>query len=161
MILYKKMSLFDAPEGSILAHGCNARGIWGGGIAATFRKKYPKSYVQYNTYCLEYLKTHPKYGAVGTALITREENKRFVGCLITSANYGAKVDDPEIIVAQTYLALDNLFKDSMVCVYKTPIYCNKFNSGLFQVPWHETEKALKYFINRYKIQVTVCDPDYP
>lgn len=31
MLKYEKMSLFDAPPGAILMHGCNAQGVWGRG----------------------------------------------------------------------------------------------------------------------------------
>lgn len=160
MISYKKMSLFDAPEGSILAHGCNAQGVWGSGIAAPFKDKYPRSWKEYNTFCLENFKADPKYGAVGRTLITHQENKRFVGCLITSLSYGRDKDTPDDIIAQTYLALDEFFQDYLAAGYNgKPIYSNKFNSGMFKVDWARTEKVLQYFVKRYDVEWVVCDPE--
>jgi len=157
MIIYKKMSLFDAPEGSILVHGCNAQGVWGSGIAAPFKARYPRSWKEYNSYCLKALEKDPKYGAVGTTLITSQENKRFVGCLITSFSYGKDKDSVADIVAQTFLALDSLFRQA--AALEKPIYSNKFNSGMFKVDWQYTERCLKYFVNRYNVEWIVCDPE--
>jgi ADP-ribose 1''-phosphate phosphatase len=160
MIIYKKMSLFDAPEGAMLIHGCNARGIWGAGIAAAFKSKYPRSFQDYADYCERCLNVDKEYGSVGTACISGQENKRFVVSLITSFDFGHLKDSPAFIVAQTYLALSDFFALGYKHKYKDkPIYCNKFNSGMFKVPWHETEKVLRYFSERYKVDITVCDPD--
>lgn len=157
MITYKKMSLFDAPEGSILVHGCNAQGVWGSGIAAPFKAQYPRSWREYNEYCLKALEKDNEYGAVGTTLITSQENKRFVGCLITSFSYGKDRDSRPDILGQTYLALDSLFRNA--ALKGKPIYSNRFNSGMFQVHWDHTESVLKYFVKRYDVEWIVCDPD--
>lgn len=160
MITYKKISLFDAPEGSILVHGCNGQGVWGSGIAKPFKEKYPRSWVEYNKYCVDALAKDKKFGAVGTTLITSQENKRFVGCLITSVSYGPDKDSVADIVAQTFLALDSLFRNLKESgELSRPIYSNKFNSGMFKVDWQYTERCLKYFTNRYGVEWVVCDPD--
>lgn len=160
MISYKKMSLFDAPEGSILVHGCNAQGVWGSGIAAPFKEKYPRSWKEYNSYCEKALEKDKKFGAVGTTLITNQENKRFIGCLITSFSYGKDRDSVEDIVAQTFLALDSLFRNLKESnELDRPIYSNKFNSGMFKVDWRYTERCLQYFVKRYGVEWVVCDPE--
>jgi ADP-ribose 1''-phosphate phosphatase len=159
-IEYKKMSLFDAPEHSILVHGCNAKGVWGSGIAVPFKEKFPRAFKEYNEYCLAMLEAEPKYGAVGSALLADRDNKYYVGCLITSFDYGRNRDDPHTIIGQTYLALhdfvrglqfDNRMSDT--------IYSNKFNSGMFKVDWKYTETVILYFVNRYNLNWVVCDPD--
>lgn len=158
MLSYKKMSLFDATIGGILVHGCNAQGVWGSGIAVPFKQKFPRAWKQYNDYCLMMLEDDKKFGAVGTSFITNYENGYNVGCLITSFSYGHDKDSPEKIALQTILALDNFYKEY---VYEghvnTTIYSNKFNSGLFNVPWEKTEKALEYFVKRYNLNWVVCD----
>lgn len=156
MITHKKMSLFDAPEGSIIVHACNAQGVWGSGIAEAFKAKYPRSFKEYNEFCMEGLKKDPAFGRVGSTLVTNQENKRFVGCLITSFDYGRNKDNPEDIIAQTYLALDALFKERDMTGH--PIYSNKFNSGMFKVDWQYTERVLRYFVKRYNLEWVVCDP---
>lgn len=156
-IRYYKISLFDAPQGCPIVHGCNAQGVWGSGIAAPFKDLYPRSYFEYHTYCVKALEKDPKFGAVGTTLITHQENKRKVGCLVTSFDYGKNRDTPEDILAQTYLALDSFCKQHTDIT--VPVYSNKFNSGMFKVPWEDTVKVLEYFVKRYNLVWCVCDPD--
>jgi O-acetyl-ADP-ribose deacetylase (regulator of RNase III) len=44
-----------------LAHGCNAQGVMGAGIAAQFRSRYPEMYREYRKWCHE---TLPSLGDV-------------------------------------------------------------------------------------------------
>lgn len=143
MITYKKMSLFDAPKGALLMHACNAQGVWGSGIAKEFKVRYPAAFEWYRMCCdIEDM--------VGQACISG-----YVGCLVTSENYGNKKDSPDKIIIQTILALQSLIDQTS----EKTIYCNKFNSGLFAVPWERTEAVLEYFSERYGIEFVVCDPD--
>lgn len=159
-LTYKKMSLFDAPKGSVIAHGCNAQGVWGRGIAVPFKANFPNAFKEYNHACEYGLKINPEHGIVGTTVLTKEENGYRVGCLITSTNFGKKNDKPGTIIVQTILALRDLLGYLNTYELKTePIYSNKFNSGLFKVPWGSTEKVIKYFCERYDINWIVCDPD--
>lgn len=130
-VLNVKGSLFDAPVGSILVHACNARGVWGTGIAVEFKKRFPESFDFYHEFCME-----EGNKLLGVTILCPEENGYFVGCLITSDGYGKFKDSPEDILKNTRLALP--------CVLDTvlPIHSNKFNSGLFAVPWNDTEKVL-------------------
>ncbi len=147
MIKYKKGSIFDiAPEGSILVHACNAQGVWGSGIAKEFRKRFPKSFSEYNEFA--------KIAKVGDALLTDER----IGCLFTSNNYGILVDSPESIVHNTRSAILNLLEtiDSEE-MGDLPIYSNKFNSGLFNVPWEQTEAILKYYEDYFSFNWIVCE----
>lgn len=146
MIIYKKMSLFDAPEGSILVHGCNAKGVWGSGIAKEFKLRFPNSFLQYHNHC--------KDNGVGTFFLTEPENTYKVGCLITSNNYGNSVDSKEKILENTKKALNDMIKPGISAIY----YSNKFNSGLFKVPWEETEKLLESFTKKLDIDWVICDP---
>jgi len=146
------MSLFEAPRGSILAHACNAQGVWGRGIAVEFKKRFPKAFKEYAYYCT----WHPiDVGPIdGTTCLTPEENGYRVACMITSRGYGKNTDEPDDIIVNTMSALQDLLelnKDD------EPIYSNKFNSGFFNVPWKETEKVLKQFTN-HRLWV-VCDPN--
>lgn len=148
MIKYKKMNLFDAPEGSVLVHACNAQGVWGSGIAVEFKKRFPYSFEIYQDKCQNEI---PFY-LTGTAIHIYDDN---VVCLMTSENYGDKKDSVDKILIQTTLAL----KDALPGFINQKIYSNKFNSGLFGVLWEETEKILQYFVKRYNLDWTVCDPN--
>ena len=46
MITYKKGDLLSVTEG-IIAHGCNAQGVMGSGVAALVKAKYPIAFEQY------------------------------------------------------------------------------------------------------------------
>lgn len=154
------MSLFNAPKNSVLVHGCNGRGIWGAGIAKSFKEKYPNAFKEYGAYCAHKLNTDPLNGASATALLTAEDNGHRIGCLISSLDYGDKKDSPDKIALNTILALKDLLSYLNTYQLKTdPIYSNKFNSGLFKVPWHTTERILKFFVERYDINWIVCDPE--
>src|ERR1035437_7212115 len=135
-IIYKKMSLFSAPKGSFLAHGCNCQGIWGSGIAKEFKERFPTSLEEYSDYCKD-RKFRPS--ALGYSSITSEN----IICLMTSNSYGRFVDKPHEILVNTTLALQCLIYDlTDLMKQDITIYSNKFNSGLFNVPWEQTEYAL-------------------
>lgn len=146
------MNLFDAPLGSILVHAVNAQGVWGSGIAAQFKKRYPKAFEHYKKQC--------KHDGMETESDFTIENNQMIVSLFTSENYGLKVDSPEEILINTTIAL-NTFTGTLKCNEweDVPIYSNMFNSGLFKVPWKDTEKILKVFVNKYNLDWTVCDPD--
>lgn len=151
-IIYKKMSLFDAEPGSVLVHACNTRGVWGSGIAKVFKEKFPTAYSHYNKYCKD-------FGLIGTAPIF-EEGDYSVVCLLTSSGYADTLDSKDKIIVNTTLALNNFCSNEHWRYYgKRPVYSNKFNSGLFNVPWEETERILKVFVDRYDLEWIVCDPN--
>lgn len=70
MITYKKGNLLDTPD-KIIAHGCNAQGVMGSGVAKAIRDKFPKAYEDYR-------KRFP--GPIGI------ENQSVLGSVIPSIN---------------------------------------------------------------------------
>ncbi len=157
-IVYKEGSLFDAPKGSVLVHACNAQGIWGSGIAKQFHERFPESYEQYKAICsLDGFQW-------GQAFVLNIENEYRVGCLVTSGNYGQLRDPKELILKNTRLALLDILgatnKLNCFIVEGQEIHSCKFNSGLFGVPWEETEKVLLDVMNEigYNREWTVWSP---
>lgn len=157
-IVYKKGSLFDAPEGSILVHACNAQGMWGSGIAKQFAERFPVSYEDYKTIC-----SMPQF-EVGQGFVLSRENGQRIGCLITSGNYGQLRDPKDVILKNTRSALRDLLgltgKLNCWIGEDEQIHSCKFNAGLFGVPWEETEKILLDVMNeaRYNKVWTVWEP---
>lgn len=140
-IVYKEMNLFDAPAKSLLVHACNCQGVWGRGIAKDFREKFPLAYEGYKNSCNELF-------LLGRALVSIDRNY-YIGCLMTSWHYSPP-DAIPMILQNTERALESLHRHPTV-------YSNKFNSGLFGVPWEETEKILKNYLDRNRgISWTVC-----
>lgn len=143
-LTYKKMSLFDAPNGSVLVHACNSKGVWGAGIAKDMKNLFPYSWLMNQAFCL-------RKSRVGEADLTQDEY-HYVASLITSEGYGKDVDDPKEILENTREALEDLCSQ----LKGQKIYSNKFNSGYFKVPWEETEKVLKEVVEKYKLNWVVC-----
>lgn len=152
MIEYRKMSLFDAPDESIIIHAVNAQGVWGSGIAKEFKDRYPEVYNIYKGWCLD--PNSVKLGKSEYAGYTY--NNPAIGWICTSENYGSKKDSKTQILVNTTLALnDLLFRISW-----DTIYSNKFNSGLFGVPWEETEVVLKEVLKHHpSVTWIICDPN--
>lgn len=133
-LIYKKGDALNA-DCDILVHACNCKGIWGRGIAKQIREKYPIAFALYHTYCL----TNAKNALGKSFTITSAYGKPNIACLFTSIDYGSKTDSPKKILKATESALDNLLETARDgTVYASP----KFNAGLFNVPWEQTEKIL-------------------
>lgn len=133
-----KGSLFDAPKGSIIIHACNCQGMWGSGIAKEFANRFPGAYRQYRDACFT-----DKQFLLGSALLLDDMcSDHLIGCLFTSNGYGPNVDSKESILENTKLAIEDLI---FLNEYNLPMHMCKINSGLFKVPWEETEKVLKEF----------------
>jgi ADP-ribose 1''-phosphate phosphatase len=141
MIEHRKGSLFDAPDGAILAHACNAKGIWGSGIAKQFKERFPGNYDSYAWHCQR--NSRPE-SLVGTTLLLGAEAPNFEGwgiaCMFTSKGYGRDVDPPEEILLSTQCAFTDLLSQAPL---GCEIHMPKINSGLFNVPWEETQYELE------------------
>jgi len=146
-LIHKQMDLFDAPKRSYIAHACNCVGVWGKGIAKSFKEKFPKSFQSYHDYVIG---NH----CLGTAFVCEMENNFYVVCLMSSVGYDSKVGDPKSIVSATTLALNDLLQQIPP---NSIVYSNKFNSGLFNVPWEDTEKILLETLEKFpEITWIVC-----
>ena len=82
---YLKADLFIAP-GKMFAHGCNAYGVMGAGIARTIKTKFPNVY---QTYREHYLENGLNPGDVVPAYMAEtEEDERIMLNLITQVAPG-------------------------------------------------------------------------
>ncbi|KAJ5490785.1 ADP-ribose 1''-phosphate phosphatase [Penicillium diatomitis] len=127
--------LFNAPEGSALIHACNTLGVWGGGVAQSFKILYPAAFRVYREHCLQYRQFKETHAIadlsdkakglstvvlpVGTALIIppqpsdshqgkKKKKQHWVICLFTSEGIGRYVDPPAQILNNTFAALQDL-----------------------------------------------------
>ena len=132
-----------AAKKDYIAHACNAVGHWGAGFAWQLKRKFPKDFEQYKKYCLENKKNFLE-SKTGTAFVTKNK----IACLVTSYGFGKEKDKPEAISTRTFYALEDL---RVQLPQNATVYSNKFNSGLFNVPWEKTEAQIKYFL--------LCRPD--
>ena len=160
MLKYEKKSLFDVQGKAILTHAANCQGVMGSGIAGEFKRRFPEAVAMY---AFDFRKTGQLTGnppSAGRSKIYKTNNPNiFMGCLFTSWNYGKFVDKPETILEYTRVALPDFLRQVTRAYPGHKIYSNKFNSGLFNVPWEQTEalivEALKAFPD---VDWIVCDP---
>lgn len=148
----------------ILIHSCNCNGSWGGGVAYQIANHFPRAEDVYIRIC-------DKYGnkLLGKCVLipSYEDSNLLIGCLFTSASGGASHDSKETILKYTELSLkqlqeqisvndisiDNSLKtitDTLVSDIRGPLKnykleMPKINSGIFGVPWDETEATLESF----------------
>ena len=151
MIKYAKMSLFDAPKNSFIVHACNSEGVWGAGIAKEFAIQCPSQYVIYK-------KQASRIGeAVFEIFHDHDAEPHHVVNLITCSIEKYMSTSEEEILINTATALFDFLTFYVEHYPKKPIYSNRFNSGIFNVPWEKTEKVLKQLTDRYNVEWTVCD----
>lgn len=152
-IEFADMDLFDAPPGACLAHACNARGVWGAGVALGFSRRFPDARVAYEKWC----RLH-QLGAAGLAFVCGDNNgpevRHWIGCLITSADYGMNRDSNLQILNNTARAIRDL--DALLPP-GTDVYMPRINSGIFAVPWEETLAVLERHC-AYRRKWVVCTP---
>ena len=152
MIKYKNISLFDAPKGSLIVHSANSQGVWGSGIAKDIAQRYPNQYAHYRN------NAHRIGEAVFELFYNIEKDgDHHVINLITSSLESKNPDKEEDILINTTTALFDFITFYKYHMDQVPIYSNKFNSGLFNVPWEKTEKILATLVDRYNIDWTVCN----
>lgn len=147
-INYMTGDIFDAPPGTVLIHSCNCRGRWGKGIALAFKTRYPTAFQAYKTFCDG---TNAK-SLLGRGLLIPLSGKEkankdiYIGCLFTSIDSGNKKSEKDIILDATKRSMTELLSKIAELdgnERPTSMRMPMINSGLFAVPWEETEAVIK------------------
>ncbi|SCU78302.1 LAME_0A04038g1_1 [Lachancea meyersii CBS 8951] len=150
----------------ILIHSCNCNGSWGGGIAYQLGVKYPKAEKDYIEIC-------EKFGSrlLGKFVLipSYSDSTLLIGCLFTASFGGPNQGSGKTILENTQLALEDMrvklkggklnpgsdvdgFTSQMMEKVKAKLRYRldeyalempQINSGIFGVPWPQTEKLLK------------------
>ncbi|QHS71587.1 ADP-ribose 1''-phosphate phosphatase [Saccharomyces paradoxus] len=163
-IAYVKGNILKATSyPRILIHSCNCNGSWGGGIAYQLALRYPKAEKDYVEIC-------EKHGSalLGKCILlpSYENSDLLICCLFTSSFGGSSHGGKQSILNYTKLSLDKLkafraaggkagtnediINDYLDGHIKYPVGEYKLempqiNSGIFGVPWKETERVLEEF----------------
>lgn len=149
----------------IIIHSCNANGAWGGGIAYQLAVKYPKAEEVYVDLCERF---GQKLLGKCVVIPSYSDDDVLIGCLFTSIFGGANHGSGTSIVDYTDKALSHFdkllakeqsktdnanldkeiekllkLKSGVLKEYKLEM--PKINSGIFGVPWPETEEVLKKY----------------
>ena len=148
MIIYKKGSVLAATPRTVIAHSCNAQGIWGVGIAKQLATHFSDSLSEYAQYCQRPL------GVLGTSIISYEHGYALAS-LVTSEYYGQGRDSQDKIIRNTKNALDDLIRKltstNYVIFNAKEVNSPKINAGLYGVPWEQTEDLIKRAIRNTDI----------
>ena len=121
--------------------------LWGSGIAKEMNKRFPDAFAHYRTSCLQKkMLSYYDY---------QYDSQYYIASLVTSGGYGTDVDNQKEILLNTSKALIDFL--GYVQDSDHQIYSNKFNSGLFKVPWEETEDILKRVVEAFNIDWIVCE----
>jgi ADP-ribose 1''-phosphate phosphatase len=142
-VVEKVGDLFDAPDEAVLIHACNCIGLWGAGIAAAFKTRYPEAFIEYREHC----RSNEVENLNGSALLIPpledDGPKHFVGCLFTSKRPGKGRDSPEEILQNTETAMIDLMQQLALKPEISEIRMCHINSGLFNVPWERTKSLIE------------------
>lgn len=134
--LFSKMATMD--NNDYIVHSCNSQGVWGAGFAKTLREWCSRSFQEYKEGCRA-------SGFEAPEMVISHEWRTgpYIVSLIVSRGYGKQKDPPGTILKNTKFLLENLHPKNYVRFHSP-----KINSGLFGVPWEETEKIIQEFVNR-------------
>jgi O-acetyl-ADP-ribose deacetylase (regulator of RNase III) len=154
MITYNKGNLLDTPD-NFIAHGCNAQGVMGSGVAKAIKEKWPEAY---NLYRRNYLsKDGLIVGTVNRAYI-KEDLKCIMNC-ITQEYYGR--DGKQYV---DYKAISDCFYFCCFVVSmetpegKTPsISIPKIGAGLGGGDWKIISNIINEISDKYRVTVNVWE----
>lgn len=161
-IIYKTGNLFDAPTPRVLVHACNAKGVWGAGVAKQMKDRYPEAFRQYAMFCN--VNRGIASGLRGCGTLGYGEDGTIISSIVTSHGFGVEVDAPEMILASTKRAIDGLltlYKDPRGPLLPTAIHSPRINAGLFNVPWEKTEAVIEAAIRYTDVTWTVWTLESP
>lgn len=138
-------------EPRILIHSCNCNGSWGGGIAYQLGLVHPQSETEYIRICAE---NGDKLLGTCKLIDSYNNSTLIIACLFT-ASFGGSAQDSARILRYTESALLDLDKqlnaNAKLRNYK--FIMPKINSGIFGVPWEETESILQKLNRDFTVYV--------
>ncbi len=129
MIEYKKGNICDITCG-VIAHGCNAQGVMGAGVAKALKDKYPRVFYSYG----EHYQYYPQ-DLLGTVDLCKINDDLYVANCITQEYYGRA---PEIQYV-SYEAVSSCFQSLRASLAKHnkhyEIHIPKLGAGLGGGNW--------------------------
>ena len=142
---YRKGDLFSVTEG-IIAHGCNAQGVMGSGVARIVRERYPDVYTRYVSY-------HNKYKLeLGEVQVVQvyDYSCLYIANMITQEFYGRNKREV------SYDAINECFAKLMTRNMRgLTINIPKIGAGLGGGDWNIIEAIIKSNLDNYTDQKVV------
>lgn len=157
-VLYVNKDVTTVTTG-VVAHGCNAQGVMGSGVAKVIRAKWVKAYDRYHAVCSQW--KHPKSDLLGLSVIVNvgheiidPPNSLFVANMITQESYGkdgrAYASAPAI-----RKALESTM--SFCRGSKLDLYMPRVGCGLGGLKWENIGPMVEELAGGYEIKVYICD----
>ena len=131
---YIKGDLFSTPIKTI-AHGCNAQGVMGAGVARIIRERYPEAYQ-------EYKEIHEREGLVLGTLVAAGSKGKVIINAITQNLYGKTGDR-----FASYDAIDSCFhliNLSMALEEQTHVAMPMIGAGLGGGKWEVIAEIIEH-----------------
>lgn len=139
MIRYLKGDLLKVEEG-IIAHGCNAQGVMGSGVALAIREKYPQAYEDYRKFC----SNRPPESIMGYSVMSTFGELAICN-MITQLIFGR---DPNVRYV-SYDAIDTCFRDLIKSANihdpenQVVIHIPKIGAGLGNGDWEVISRIIE------------------
>ena len=151
-LIYKNGNLFDVinETNAYFIHSCNSKCMWGAGIAAEFKRRFPTAFQKYCD------KLNEVGAKTGSSFVINDGPTK-IACLIVSVGWGKNKDPEKLIIENTKLAIEDLVNNHVNGVNPVRIHSPKINSGLFNIPWNKTETTIKNIKIDREIIWTVWD----
>jgi O-acetyl-ADP-ribose deacetylase (regulator of RNase III) len=148
MIKYIEGNILNCKE-KVIAHGCNAHGVMGSGVAKILRDKYPEIFPTYQALCLG------EGNIMGDIVFVPAQSDNIVICnMITQQNYGKSGSK-----FVSYDAIDDCFHNfklvNMMKQLNTGLAIPKIGAGLGGGDWDIIEKIIEKASTKHGYDVTV------
>lgn len=131
MINYLKKDITTVDRG-IIAHGCNAQGVMGSGVAKFLRDKYPQIFDKYNKICTVSKIKNREDQLLGTVDVVEVGPELYVANCFTQHLYGradGRYADPAAILLSLQVVYQWAQANSL------PVYLPKIGAGLGGLNW--------------------------
>jgi O-acetyl-ADP-ribose deacetylase (regulator of RNase III) len=156
MIKYIKADLFTTPD-KIIAHGCNAQGVMGSGVALLVKQKYPWAYDYYKK-CVRtspWDDVHTEY-FVGNLYPVMQDGITIANC-ITQNYYGR---DPSVRYV-SYDGVDRCMKALSMHMFENNFHSvsmPKIGAGLGGGKWPIIASIVRVQLVARGLNVNIYDP---
>jgi O-acetyl-ADP-ribose deacetylase (regulator of RNase III) len=135
-----------------IAHGCNAQGVMGSGVAKAIRNKWPENYIKYKeTFDAFKFTSWPRSVIVGQAYSFNVDNK-VIHNLITQEFYGK-----DGFKYARYIHIVNSIESILMNYNIKMLAIPKIGCGYGGLNWEVVSEILLEFEERYNMEFYVYD----
>lgn len=134
-----------------IAHGCNAQGVMGSGVAKAVREKWPKAYDDYKLFLPTYIKKDTSE-ALGNIMFSYQPDGKVIINCITQNYYGR--DGMKYV---SYDAIDECFLRLSRQLKEPGISIPKIGAGLGGGRWEVIEEIIKHRMKNFTVTVWELD----